>query len=442
MMPRVALLLTLLTAATGCGDPEAPAEPAEPTCEAAAPVLETLRLTAEGTRLFDEAGREVMLRGVNAGGRSKFAPFIPFPFAESGLPEQADAPPFDEAVEIYYDMLASWGLNVVRMPFSWEALEPTRGTYDATYMGRYLAMAAAAEARGIRVIVDFHQDVFASAYCGDGFPLWAVPEPWPELEEDCSTWFSAYFNDGPMHGAWDRFWADEDGLMVAFEAMWTHMATEAWVQDGVIGFEIINEPAPGNTDEEVWAPQILTPFYERMADVVRVPAPGALVFFDSTGLDAVDQETLVARPERDGMVFAPHFYEAAAFLGILSEGDYDPAEGLERWADQRDAWGLPMIVGEFGIKPEEPVAFAYMDAVYDGMDAYRVHATIWEVSTTVDDWNEEAMSLTGPGGEEYASVPAIVRPYPAAVAGRLLRFTWDKDTGQGELVYEASAGGV
>ncbi|MDP6943112.1 MAG: hypothetical protein QF464_03090, partial [Myxococcota bacterium] len=75
-------------------------------------------------------------------------------------------------------------------------------------------------------------------------------------------------------------------------------------------------------------------------------------------------------------------------------------------------------------------------------DSQRLHATIWEVSTTVDDWNEEAMSITGPGGEEYASVAAIVRPYPSAVAGELVSFTWDKDTGTGSLVYEAEAGGV
>ncbi|MDP6944196.1 MAG: cellulase family glycosylhydrolase, partial [Myxococcota bacterium] len=246
-----------------------------------------MRLTAVGSRLLDALGREVMLRGANTGGRSKFEPFIPFPFLESGLAEQADAPPFAEAVETYYDMVASWGTNVVRMPFSWEALEPTRGTYDDTYLSRYQAMISAAESRGIRVIVDFHQDVFASVYCGDGFPLWAVPEPWPEPAESCASWFSAYFNEGPMHAAWDRFWANEDDLMDDFEAMWTHMASATWPQDAVIGFEIINEPAPGSEPEETWAPEVLTPFYSEMVTVIREAAPGALVFFDSTGAEAL-----------------------------------------------------------------------------------------------------------------------------------------------------------
>ncbi|MDP6945967.1 MAG: cellulase family glycosylhydrolase, partial [Myxococcota bacterium] len=234
-------------------------------CDPTAPPLTSMRLSAKGTRLLDALGREVMLRGANTGGRSKFDPFFPFPFQESGLSEQADAPPFVEAVETYYDMLASWGINVVRMPFSWEALEPTRGTYDATFLARYMMAVDAAGARGIRVIVDFHQDVFARPFCGDGFPLWAVPEPFPELPASCSSWFSNYFNEGPMQVAFDRFWANEDGLMDAFEAMWTHMATEAWPHAGVIGFEIINEPAVGTDDEDTWASEVLTPFYERMA---------------------------------------------------------------------------------------------------------------------------------------------------------------------------------
>ena len=81
-----------------CDDADEAQAGGQGACVATAPTLAHRRLRASGTALIDAAGRQVLLRGVNAGGRSKLPPFLPFPFAESARPDQADAPPFDEAV--------------------------------------------------------------------------------------------------------------------------------------------------------------------------------------------------------------------------------------------------------------------------------------------------------------------------------------------------------
>ncbi len=446
---RLAVLVAL---ATACG-PEPAGEDPAPGCEAhggaeavCAPGLDSLRLTVDGPRLRDDLGREVILRGANTGGRSKFAPFFPFPFAESGLPGQADAPSFEDAAADYADMIAGWGFVVARVPFSWEALEPTRGTYDLEYLARYRSLAEILGARSIRVIVDFHQDVFARPYCGDGFPLWAVPDPAPTPPEDCSQWFMGYFSDDDMKAAFDRFWAGEDGLVDAFEAMWRLVAAELWQVDAVIGFEIINEPFKGTADEAEWAESVLRPFYESMAAAIREEAPGAPVFFDATGTDAPNATTDVPRPAGDFFVFAPHFYHAAAFMADIiptpMPSSDEVARFLGRWAGKRDEWDLPVIIGEYGIKPSIEWAPEYVRANYDAFDQHLLHATIWEVSTTEDDWNGEAMSITGPGGTENATLAEAVRAFPHAVAGTIVSYAFDPETLRGTLVFEAGAGGI
>jgi endoglycosylceramidase len=404
------------------------------------PEVARLRLETEGTRLLDAEGREVLLRGVNAGGRSKFEPFFPFPFAESGLPDQAGEPPFDEAMRAYADRVGAWGLNVVRLPFSWEALEPTRGAYDDAYLERYAALAGSLGSRGIRVVVDFHQDVFARPLCGDGFPLWALPDPDAQPRADCTGWFLGYLGDAEVDAAFDRFWAGEDGLLEAFEAMWRRVAARLWPVVGVIGFEVLNEPHPGTADQEAWARDVLTPFYTRMAQVVREEAPGALVFFGSPGTDAPEGATAVGVPGGDGFVFGPHYYSPSVFIFGPDAGTYDTVAELEPWAAVRDAFGVPLIVGEFGSVTGTEGGGRYMSACLDALDAHLLNGTAWEYSTARDDWNDEGYSVTGYGGEETPSALALVRAYPRAVAGDLVSFAFDAATLEATLVYDARPG--
>lgn len=145
------LLLALL--ATSCGTNES---------DIVAPVLASRRLVADGTRLRDEAGREVILRGFGVGSRAKMPGYLPF-----------EVPPGSDVAaeaDVYFGRIEALGANVVRLVFSWEAYESTHGVRDASYLAQYRTLLDAAHAHGIGVIVEFHQDVFSSAYCGDGFP--------------------------------------------------------------------------------------------------------------------------------------------------------------------------------------------------------------------------------------------------------------------------------
>ncbi|MCC6748868.1 MAG: cellulase family glycosylhydrolase [Deltaproteobacteria bacterium] len=405
--------------------------------------LSSLKLTVSGEKLLDARGREVLLRGVNAGGRSKLAPFFPFAFRESGLASQAKAPPFDEAARAYLDRVKAWGVNVLRVPFSWEAVEPERGRYDELFLARFRRLCELCGERGLRVIVDFHQDAFARPYCGDGFPLWACTQPVPETPADCSEWFSAYLDQSsPASRAFDRFWADEDGLHEAFRQMWRRVARALWPVASVVGFEVMNEPHAGSATRPGWDEQVLRPFYEATARAIREEAPGAPVFFDPPGLDGATVSTQLRPPAGAGFVFAPHYYSVGAFIPGLTTSPAKILADLGRWAAQGATWKLPVFVGEFGIAPTADKAASYMRAHYDAFDAHALHGAQWEYSTTEDRWNAEAMSVTGPGGVETALVAELARPFPRAVAGTLVRFTYDATARRAELVYDARAEGI
>ena len=407
-----------------------------------APPLDSLRVSIDGPVVRDGIGRQLLLRGVNAGGRSKLPPFVPFPFRESSPDAPGGAPPFEEALEGYCDQLRGWGLSLIRLPFSWEALEPEPGRFDETYLERYLSLARACGQRGMRVLVDFHQDVFARPYGGDGFPLWACPESERVPAGPQPHWFMGYLQDERVKLAFDRFWRNDDGLRDAFEAMWAEIAGRAWEIDAVIGFEPINEPGWGNAKMADWGPQVLTPFYERMAAVIRRVAPGAPIFVDATGADALSGTTTVQRPQIDQLVFAPHFYAPEVILEGRWHDSPRALEPLRSWAEIGRRWQVPVLIGELGITPRAEGAASYVTANYEVLDQEGMHATLWECSTTADDWNDEDMSVAGQGGIERATVEALVRPYPAAIAGRLSAFRYDADAGVADLRFFAEADGI
>ena len=95
-MRLLIVLVCFLPAA--CGPDQEKLAPAE---------LSSLRLTVDGTRLLDELGREVILRGVNADGRSKFPPFIPFDFTDTT---------FEQDLAGYLARVEEWGTTSCACP--------------------------------------------------------------------------------------------------------------------------------------------------------------------------------------------------------------------------------------------------------------------------------------------------------------------------------------
>jgi endoglycosylceramidase len=226
--------------------------------------------------------------------------------------------------------------------------------------------------------------------------------------------------------------------MDAYGKLWDRMAMRYKDKPGVIGFEPLNEPGWGTADITTFEATTLTSFFSAMAPRLRQLAPATLVFFDATGPDAGTLVTSMGLPSGDGLVFAPHYYQLAAYAG---QGNPDKvALDLQRWANQGKQWNVPVLVGEFGTvnKDQDPVT--YIAAHFDAFDKLGLNGTQWEYSASKDDWNSEDFSVVRGDGTENPMAAALVRAYPRAVAGDDVTFAFDTATRGFTLSYTAAAG--
>jgi endoglycosylceramidase len=380
--------------------------------------------------LRDALGRVVVLRGVDAGGRSKFAPFVPFDYPASG---------YDAALATYLDRAASWGVDALRVPFVWAAVEPTQGTYDTDYLMRYDALLDAAWARGMYTIVDFHQDVYSDVFCGDGFPDWTVPDPHPAPHHDCPGWGGEYLGNPGVQMAFDAFWASGSPVRAGYDKLWDMMAARYASRPGVIGFEPLNEPGWGSADMATFEATTLTTFYGDMATRIHAAAPGALVFFDGTGTDALTLTSSLGPLAGSGLVFAPHYYQYAALNGSSPSPDLVEND-LRKWTKLGAKWNVPILLGEFGASNAIPEPAAYLTAHFDALDALGMSGTEWEYSVSADLWNSEDLSLVRADGTENPMAAAILRPYARAVAGSAVAFSYDATSHAATLQYTPADG--
>jgi endoglycosylceramidase len=96
-------------------------------------------------QFVDEHGRTRVFHGVNA--VYKLPPYIPSDGA------------FDSTTtldEKDFQLLQGWGMNFVRLGVLWEAVEPTKGQYNVTYLDEVVKMVRAGAKYGVYFVIDAH----------------------------------------------------------------------------------------------------------------------------------------------------------------------------------------------------------------------------------------------------------------------------------------------
>lgn len=397
----------------------------------AAPALASPELRVDGRHFKDSGDGVVVLRGVNAAGDSKVPPFRPVKDAA------------------FFAPLEGWGFNVVRLLFTWEGFEPSKGQYDSTYLEYYVNAVRGAAAHNLYVIVDFHQDAFSRftlGGCGEGFPKWALPPSItpaaPDNGPSCADWGPRMLGDANMAAAWDSFYADEIGARTAYLAMIKAVAATLDKEPNVIGYDLLNEP---------WGDEVtqIGPLYQDAAKAIREVSPSAILFLCPRALVSAGNPTELVDPKISNSVYAPHFYDASVVI-FKSWSKLPPDKPFQLMLGTAEAWGVPMLLGEMGAAAGTERGLAYVDSLYAHLDDAFASGTQWVYTpgwtdAAKDGWNTEDFSIVDDKGQTRDNFRA--RPYPRRVSGnpveftvsyedakraRVVALTWENDPATGE----------
>jgi len=290
-------------------------------------------LRVEGTRILS-GDQPVRLRGFGLGGWMNMENFITgYPASEAQhrralrrvLGEEGYTRFFDRFLSVFFTdadaaLLASLGLNSVRIPFNYRHFEDDDAPFEIKQEGFALldSVIDACARHGIYAILDLH----------------ALPGAQNQ------HWHS----DNPTQ--WASFWSQRQ-YQDRVVNLWEHIAEHYRGNPWVAGYNPINEPADV-------AGETIGPFYRRLETAIRAVDPDHILFLDGNRYSTQFDQLGDPLPN---CVYTAHDYALPGFVDGgpypgVSRGQYVDRDRVEetflaRTAYMRDT-GTPIWVGEFG----------------------------------------------------------------------------------------------
>jgi hypothetical protein len=307
-------------------------------------------LRAEGSRITDGNGNQVLLRGVNVNQLVDF--YRPRPEVDDTRPLTEDD----------FAGIAEQGFNVVRLNISWSALEPTRGELDPDYVEQITDAVGWAKKYGVYTVLDMHQDSWFNGGTEEGTecrpgtdPMWGydgAPE-WATITDGAPRCQFQGRDISPAgNRAFEHFYHDTDGVQTALVETWGKLAEVFKDEPAVAGYNLLNEPGFGQT-APVTTSYLLGRFSDRAIQQIRAAGAPQIVFIEPSILWSglgFDSGPPPGFTKDDNIVFAPHLY--AESLTMDRSLGIPPIVGMPRQFDlaQRvaDSYDAPLWSGEYG----------------------------------------------------------------------------------------------
>ena len=384
----------------------------------------------------------------------------PLPSGASREPGRADL-----------DDLAARGFTLVRLGVMWAAVEPEPGAYDEAYLDWVVEQLDLIWDAGMVALLDSHQDLYSQGF-GDGAPHWATLSD--REFEAAELWSDAYLTSPALHEALDAFWANAPGpggvgLQDRFAAMWAHVAGRVAGHPAVLGYDLLNEPAPGSAAPGIFEALIATfaavtgqdpqqvfadfgdqeakfaqlgrledeAIYRQLGVAIQplvrpfeADAVAPMMERVAAAIRAVDRDTILARehsyfanlgvpsgqpPLADPRwVYSPHGYDLTVDTPAIALSSNARAGVIfSRHRETQARLGVPVIVGEWGALSLGDGVRPHGEFLMDLFDSYGWSWTYWV-------WEE------GFAASEAAAT--LTRPRPVAFAGTAERWSAGADT--------------
>jgi endoglycosylceramidase len=425
-------------------------------------------ISITGTRFIDRSGRQILFNGINLVNKNPSENYI-----------------YNNSEEIF-KKFKKWGYNIVRLGIIWDGLEPKPGVYNEEYLQEIDKQIEYAKENGLYVFLDMHQDLYSVKY-SDGAPVWAtLDEHKPHVTGE--IWSDAYLISPAVQTAWDNFWknapaSDGTGLQDHYAKAWQHVAKRYAGNNTVIGYDMMNEPFLGSavqqfmpvffsafaeimeqetgkkySVEEIagiysdqnarykalqlletkekygkvmdavydlnakFEKEKLQPFYQKVTDAIREIDKKKIIFFNhsyfcNSGVRTALEPVKGADGKRDPLTaYAAHGYDLLVDTRNMGNSSVERLSMIfERINESGNRMNVPVLIGEWGALGSDSSSMT--ELAYENLhliEKYKFSNTFWAYFK---------------GIEKRKWLKAIVRPYPLSIAGELISYHFDENTG-------------
>ena len=359
--------------------------------------------------LRDDFGGVLFLRGGSLSADSKWS--------------RDRLPPFGpEALKRVRDEL---GFNALRILVFWEAVEPLPGVYDRSYLAGVRALVEAADALGMAVLVDMHQDLFGRGFGQAGAPRWACDESLYANFSEPNPWMLGYLSR-EVGLCFDRLYQHAE-LSAAFAAAWAQVVETLKDRPSVLAYELINEPFWGTKNRAEFDRSIAPRWYRMLVDTIRAIDDRPFIAFQPAPTAAVGVPTAMRSLGLNRMIYAPHFYPREVEIGQRYTDDpLRLSHQLYTLCKDAERLRMPLLVGEYGVRRATLGAGYFIDDVVDALDKAQLGAFYWQIG----DDGASGYGVWERKGNWSLQANHLARPYPARLAGKPGRWSWEKEAGR------------
>jgi len=421
--------------------------------------LSRIRARSDGT-FVDEEGRTRIFHGFNDVQEGKGAGYKP-----GGIDYLPKLLMQEHLVQPLEDM----GFNAMRLPMMWAGAMPHSDMKpDEAYLGTMLNVTKSLEQHHMYSLLDMHQDGLTSRWawypggvfcvhpgCGyDGAPLWlvnrTVPKhayPWPFPKIPFVPPIGVPYIDEATAQAFQEIYDNTHGGLDAWAAFWDMVARRFKAQSSVLGYELINEPWPGDQYEDPLimlpgraAQRSFAPAYKKIASSIREVDNETLIFFEPTTWALIMSKTSGFETAPDPQsVLSYHYYctisgnqthPSHAWSRRFCDKNLGP-EVFNAVASDRKKLRVPSMMTEWGnlwptASSPRAASTVEIEAVMDLADQDLQSWTFWDILAFSNVKSKTPWNTTATWNMDEISV--FARPYAQAIAGTNASMKFDSTT--------------